>query len=86
MSLGVALDTDSLGLYDYYYDPGKVQVGEFTISNIARACIGTHTYLHALEYSCNVGMIRLAQKLSKYVFYNYMERLGFGKMTGIELA
>jgi cell division protein FtsI/penicillin-binding protein 2 len=54
-----------------------VQVGEFTISNVASACIGEHTFLHALEFSCNVGMIRLAQKLSKYLFYNYMERLGF---------
>lgn len=86
VTLGIALDTDTIWLYDYYYDPGKVQVGEFTISNVASACIGEHTFLHALEFSCNVGMIRLAQKLSKYLFYNYVERIGFGKETWIELA
>ena len=31
-------------------------------------------------------MIRMAQQLSKYVFYNYMQRIGFGEKTGIELA
>lgn len=86
VTLWVALDTDTIGLYDYYVDPGKVQVGEFTISNVSSKCIGEHTFLHALEFSCNVGMIRLAQKLSKYLFYNYVERIGFGKLTWIELA
>jgi stage V sporulation protein D (sporulation-specific penicillin-binding protein) len=86
VTLGIWVDTDTVGLYDYYYDPGRVQVGEFTISNVSKSCIGEHTYLHALEFSCNVGMIRLAQKLSKYLFYNYMDRLGFGKLSGIELA
>lgn len=86
VTMGVALDTDTIWLYDYYFDPGEVQVGEFTISNVASACKGEHTYLHALEFSCNVWMIRIAQKLSKYLFYNYVERLGFGKETWIELA
>lgn len=86
VTLWIALDTDTIGLYDYYFDPGKVQVGEFTISNVSSACKGENTFLHALEYSCNVGMIRIAQKLSKYLFYNYVERLGFWKVTGVELA
>jgi len=86
VTLWIALDTDTLGLYDYYLDPWKVQVGEFTISNVSSKCIGEHTFLHALEFSCNVWMIRLAQKLSKYLFYNYVERIGFWKMTWIELA
>jgi stage V sporulation protein D (sporulation-specific penicillin-binding protein) len=86
VTFGIALDTDMVWLYDYYYDPGKVQVGEFTISNVSSKCVGEHTYLHALEFSCNVWMIRIAQKLSKYLFYNYLERLGFWKMSWIELA
>lgn len=86
IAMGIAIDTDSVGLYDYYNDPWKVQVWEYTISNVSRACIGTHTFLHALEFSCNVWMIRMAQSLSKYVFYNYMDRLWFGKITWIELA
>ncbi|MBP6086168.1 hypothetical protein KA478_03100 [Patescibacteria group bacterium] len=49
-------------------------------------CTGTHTFLHALIYSCNVGMVRIAQKIKKEAFFNYLDRFGFGKPTNIELA
>ena len=42
--------------------------------------------MHALAYSCNVGMVRMAQKILKYTFYSYLKKLGFGELTGIELA
>lgn len=86
ITMAIALDSDAIGMYDYYNDPGEVKVGEYTISNVSSKCMGDHTFLHALEFSCNVGMIRVAQKLSKYVFYNYLGRIWFGKKTGIELA
>ncbi|MBP7061782.1 hypothetical protein KA037_03655 [Patescibacteria group bacterium] len=31
-------------------------------------------------------MVRVAQKIGKNTFYNYVEKLGFGKLTNIELA
>lgn len=86
VSMGVAVDSDMISVYDFYNDPGKVQVGEHSISNVSNLCKWDHPFLHALEFSCNVGMVRIAQKLSKYVFYNYFERLWFGKKTWIELA
>lgn len=86
LTLGIAMDSDTLDMFDYYHDAGKVTIGPFTIANISWECTGDHTYLHALEYSCNVWMVRMAQKMTKYVFYSYLEKLGFGKLTGIELA
>jgi len=85
LTLGIAIDSDSLSMYDFYYDPGSVKIGIYEIANIARSCTGTHTYLHALAYSCNVGMVRIAQKVYKYVFYDYLAKLWFGEKTGIEL-
>ncbi|USN54393.1 MAG: hypothetical protein H6765_07645 [Candidatus Peribacteria bacterium] len=49
-------------------------------------CLGDNTFVHALAFSCNVGMVRIAQKITKYVFYAYLAKLGFGQPTGIELA
>ena len=80
------MDSDSLRMYDFYNDPGSVKVGPFTISNLSSECEGDNTFVHALAYSCNVGMVRIAQRMTKYVFYSYLEKLGFGKKTGIELA
>jgi len=31
-------------------------------------------------------MVRIAQKMGKDTFYNYVDKLGFGKLTNIELA
>ncbi len=86
LALAIWIDSDSFGLYDYYNDPGSVKVWTFTIANISNACTWNHSYLHALEYSCNVWMVRMAQKMFKYVFYSYLSKLGFWKKTWIELA
>jgi stage V sporulation protein D (sporulation-specific penicillin-binding protein) len=86
LTLWIWVDSDSIDMYEMYNDPGSVQVGQFTIANIEPRCTGDHTFLHALAYSCNVGMVRIAQSMMKYVFYSYLEKLWFGKLTGIELA
>jgi cell division protein FtsI/penicillin-binding protein 2 len=87
-TFGVWLDQNEIELYDWYEDrDSQVKVWPFTIKNAAvEACRGTHTFLHALQYSCNVGMVRIAQKLTQNTFYNYLEKLGFASMTNIELA
>ncbi len=86
ITVGIGLDVDEISLYDTYYDKGELQVGEYYISNVSRACLGTNTILHALQFSCNVGMIRIIEKIGKYVFYNYLDKLWFGRPTGIEIA
>ncbi len=85
-TVAVGLDTDEIRFYDMYNDPGKVKVGQFTIKNAESVCEGDWNFLHSFVWSCNVGMVRIAQKLGKEVFYNYIEKLGFGKNTWIELA
>ena len=67
---------DEISLYDFYTDEGKLKVGPFTIHNVVADCLGTNTFLHALEYSCNIGMVRIAQKIQKQGYYNYLEKLG----------
>lgn len=31
-------------------------------------------------------MVRIVQKIGKYAFYNYLDKLGFGELTEIQLA
>jgi cell division protein FtsI/penicillin-binding protein 2 len=87
------LDNDEISLYDFYADPqGEIAIdlGDGQSQYIRNAdrfhCIGTHTFLHALIYSCNIGMVRIAQKVKKNAFFNYMEKIWFGQPTNIELA
>ena len=85
-TVAIGLDTDEIRFYDPYNDPGKVKVGPFTIKNAEDACMWDWNYLHAFVWSCNVGMVRIAQQLGKEIFYNYLEKLGFWKTTWIEVA
>ncbi len=85
ITVGVGIDSDSISMYDYYQDNGSVDIWPYTISNVDKKCKWYHTYLHALERSCNVWMVRIIQKIWKDVFYNYMAKLGFGSLTNIQL-
>lgn len=85
-TVAIGLDTDEISMQDRYNDEGSVKVGTYTIKNVAKACLGYNTYMNALIFSCNVGMAKIIQTIGKYPFYNYLDKLGFGKLTGIELA
>ncbi|MCR5412179.1 MAG: hypothetical protein K6E76_04270 [Patescibacteria group bacterium] len=39
--------------------------------------MGNHHFLHGLIWSCNIGMVRIVQRLGKEIFYNYLSKLGF---------
>jgi cell division protein FtsI/penicillin-binding protein 2 len=86
VTAAIAVDTDSIRMDDLYVDPGFVMVGQFRISNISNECPWEHTYSHAIAFSCNVWMVRMAQQMTKYPFYNYLLRLWFGALTNIQLA
>lgn len=85
-TVAIGLDTDEIRFYDPYNDPGQVKVGQFTIRNADTVCMGDWNFLHAFVWSCNIGMVRIAQKMGKEVFYNYLEKLAFGKITWVEVA
>lgn len=80
-----AIDTGEIHRYDIYHDEWKVQVGQFTISNVASQCLWYKTFQNAMNWSCNVGMIRIAQKIWSSIFSKYIESYGIWKKTWITL-
>jgi len=86
-TVAVWLDTDEIRLYDFYNDPGEVKVGQFTIKNADnKNCMWEKSFMNAFVYSCNIWMVRIVQAVWKNNFYNYINKLNFGKTTNIELA
>jgi len=85
-TLAIWIDTKSINLYDFYFDKWFVKVWPYKIKNVAKECKWEHTFLHALERSCNVWMVKIAERMKRRVYYNYLKRLWFGKVTWIELA
>lgn len=64
--------------------------GNFAVANrvIHEAGGKRHGYLSVreiLKYSSNIGTVKIAQKLSKEKYYQYIQNFGFGTKTGMEL-
>ena len=94
-TMGIALDLDEISLYDMYTDTNEAKVWPYTIKNAdPKNCGWTNNFLHAFVYSCNVWMVKIANGdgwgkifwIWKESYYNYLDKLGFGKLTNIELA
>ncbi len=85
ITVAIWIDSWEIKRYDMYDDPWELKIGDFTIANDSASCTGFHSFQHALNYSCNVWMVRITQKVWKVIFHDYMESFGFGEMTGITL-
>jgi stage V sporulation protein D (sporulation-specific penicillin-binding protein) len=68
-----------------YEDTGVVSIDEFNIKNSDGKANGVQNMTQVLEKSLNTGMIFVEQQLGHAKFRDYVQRLGFGKKTGIEL-
>lgn len=85
-TMAIWIDEDEISPFDFYNDPGKVKVWIYTIKNADNEnCMWEHSFLHALIYSCNVGMVRIIQTIGKNSFYNYLNKFWFWQLTNIEL-
>lgn len=76
-TVAIGLDLDETRFEEHYKDEGSVKVGTYTIKNASRICEGNNSFLHALIHSCNIGMLRIVQKIQKNAFFNYLAKLGF---------
>lgn len=86
VTVAIWVDADEISLYDFYRDEWSVQVWPYRISNVMSQCRWNNTFLHALDWSCNVWMVRIVQRVQRYVFYSYLDKLWFWRITWIELA
>ncbi len=62
-----------------------VWVGENKIYNAAKEAYGEETMVEVLENSDNVGMVWVQRKLGEKKFHDYLQKFGFGNLTGVDL-
>ena len=85
MTMAIWIDSWEITQNTFYQNNWPIKIDHFPISDVSKACLGYHSFTHALNYSCNVWMVRIAQKIWKALMYNYMNDFWFGKLTDIEL-
>jgi len=68
-----------------YNEEGPIEVGGYIIRTWNQKYHGEIDLAKILEYSSNVGMVFVGGKLGHAPFINYIERLGFGNLTEVDL-
>ncbi len=68
-----------------YYDTGGIKVSGSTLHCWKAGGHGSETFVQVVENSCNPGFVVLGQRLGKEKLFSYIDLLGFGEKTGIDL-
>jgi len=81
-----AIDAGVVRPHDIFFcENGKFLVGKTNIGEAADHKFGWLTLQNIIAKSSNIGSIKIAQQLGKRSFYDYIQKFGFGKKTGIAL-
>lgn len=83
--MSAAFDLELVTPESTFKDPGSYTIDEYTIRNADDKVYGEETMASILENSINTGMIYVERLLGPDRFRDYLERYGFGEITGIEL-
>jgi peptidoglycan glycosyltransferase len=80
-----ALDSQTVTLDSHFYDPGYLQIGDFTLHNNESEATGYRDLMTAFALSSNVDFGQIALKMGVDTFYNYLDRWGIGNSLDFQL-
>lgn len=93
LAMAAAINAGEIEPYDTYTENGPLGVDwnvlteeyDFYIKTFNNKYRGIQTFTQALQYSSNIGMAVVAQKLGPELFYSYLKSFGLTKRTEIGL-
>lgn len=86
LTLAAAIEEKKVNVFeDTYYDSGSVNVSGTALHCWKVGGHGLQTYIEVVENSCNPGFVELGLRLGKEKLFEYIEKLGFGQKTGVDL-
>jgi len=85
ITMAAALDLDLVKPDTTYEDTGEERIAGYTIQNSDFKAHGTQTMTQVLEESLNTGAIHVARLAGMDNFRQYVQKFGFGQLTGVEL-
>jgi len=86
ITMAAALDLGAITPWTTYLDTGSIIINKYTIKNSDSKAHGINTMIDVLDKSLNTGAIFAMRSIGFELFEKYVNKFGFGKLTGIELA
>jgi len=88
INVAIALESGAVQPNQVFQDDGQIYIGEWTIQNSDyeySGAPGARTLTEIVQYSSNVGMVRVMQQLSAQDYFSWLEKIGLGEKTDIDL-
>lgn len=88
LNVAIALETGAIQPDTVFEDQGSLIVGGWPVANFdyeTKGYVGPLSISQILQRSSNIGMIHIIQQMKPSVYYGWLERLGFGDISGIDL-
>lgn len=86
LTLSAAVNEGKVDLIkDTFYDGGSVNVDGARIKCWKHGGHGNQTFLEVVQNSCNPGFVELGRRLGTNTLFDYIDKFGYGKKTGIDL-
>jgi cell division protein FtsI (penicillin-binding protein 3) len=85
LNVAIALENKVIQPNSTFHDGGAITVGIRTFKNADKKGNGTIDVAQILQVSSNVGMVQMMQKLQPGVYYDWLQRIGLDRRSGIDL-
>jgi cell division protein FtsI (penicillin-binding protein 3) len=84
--LAAALDSSLVSPETKFFcENGEYKIGNHTIHDHDHKGHGTLSVWEIITFSSNIGAVKIGQRIGYKKFHDYLERLGFGEKTEIDL-
>ncbi|AFZ04222.1 peptidoglycan D,D-transpeptidase FtsI family protein [Calothrix sp. PCC 6303] len=85
LNVAIALETGAIKPDDVFNDSGVIKISDRTINNSENKRYGRINIAQILQYSSNIGMVQISQRMRPNVYYGWLERLGLGQKLETDL-
>lgn len=88
LNVAIALEAGAIQPDTVFNDEGALTIGGWPVANFDYeqvGAVGPLSISQILERSSNVGMVHIVQRMKPSVYYGWLERIGLGDISGIDL-
>lgn len=88
LNVAIAIESGAIQPDTVFNDEGALTIGGWPVANFDYeqvGAVGPLSISQILQRSSNVGMVHIIQRMKPSVYYGWLERIGLGDISGIDL-